>query len=214
MTKKYDIIVVGAGPAGYSAAIRCAQMQSTVLLAEKSNVGGTCLNFGCIPTKYLSEILHIQDKIKRNIGLFPGLKFDKLSFKTASEKRDRTVSLLIKGLRKTIESYPIDIIEGEASFVSKNGIRLGNEEFCADKIIIATGSSPCSIAGFDIDHKRIIDTADFLTMTELPEAFSVIGGGVAGIEITNILSSFGCKVRLIEKETQHLDYCRRDTGVY
>jgi dihydrolipoamide dehydrogenase len=205
----FQIAVIGAGPAGYSAAIRASQLGASVVLIENGPVGGTCLNRGCIPTKFFWTALHLEKKIKRaaDYGLAVELK-DK-NMLQMHQKKDKTLDLLGKSLRRLIDSYKVTILQGNAGFINSTTIAVtdaaGNcTSVEADKIIIAAGSRPKSIPGITIDHQKYIDSNDALAMTEAPRTLLVIGGGAIGIEMAFLFAGFGSEVHLIEREAQLL----------
>jgi len=205
----FDLIVVGSGPAGYSAAVRASQMGARVLLVERSAAGGTCLNWGCIPTKFLWEALHLEARIKKasNYGIIADLKA--ISFPDLTEKKNKTVELLSRGVKQLMESHAVTVIEGTAAFsatkaidvISKNGVK--TVYFC-DKYILATGSSPTAFPGYAFDHDKIIDSTDALNLKEVPKTLLIIGGGAIGVEFASIFARLGSSVTLVEKEIQLL----------
>lgn len=205
----YDLIVIGAGPAGYSAAIRAAQMKASVLIIDKGSFGGTCLNWGCIPTKFLWESVTAARKIKRAADFGIEAELKGCNFPLMQAKKARATDLLKKSLRKLIEGYGITIIEGTGRFISNDTLAVqGNDgsssTITGKKIIIATGSLPKSIPGLAIDHQKIIDSTDALNLASVPQKLLIIGGGAIGVEMATIFSNLGSEVLLIEKEPQLL----------
>ncbi|HBU69896.1 MAG TPA: hypothetical protein DEE98_05875 [Elusimicrobia bacterium] len=201
-----DICVIGGGPAGYSAALRASQLGARVILAERRDLGGTCLNRGCIPTKFLWQSLNFQKKIKRASDFGITAPAVNLSFASVIEKKTKTVDLLVKNLRGHIEKSAIKILHVTASLAGcgiVEYIEPGTGEkihIKAAGIIIAAGSSPNSIPGLTVDHETIIDSDDFFLLKELPKSLLVIGGGAIGVELAAIASGFGCEVTLAEKQ--------------
>lgn len=198
----YDIAIIGAGPGGYIAAIRAAQLGAKVALIEKENVGGTCLNWGCIPSKaVLSSVekYHTAQKMAKFGITCENLSFD---YKKISERKWQVVEKIRKGLNQLIKSYKIDLINGEATIKSANKIEVKTENDATEidfkNLIIATGSRPISLPGLEIDHDFILDTNDILKLDELPETIMVVGSGASGIEWTRIFNTFGKKVILVE----------------
>jgi len=215
-----DVVIIGGGPAGYSAAIRCAQRGAKTALIEGAALGGTCLNCGCIPTKFLWETLHLKKMILKSANYGLSASAASVDFASAKNKKDKVVLQLIKGLRSLCESHGVNIIEGNAGFVNKNTIEAAGVKYSASKFIIATGSRPRSISGIVIDHKTILDSTDILALETAPESLLIIGGGAIGIEMAVIMAGFGCSVKLIEKENQLLpnadcaeaDECKKILG--
>lgn len=199
---KYDIAIIGAGPGGYVSAIKAAQLGAKVVLIEKENIGGICLNQGCIPTKAILASITRYNEVNK-FSKF-GIELDNpvLNYAKVSERKCFIVEKLRKSLTQLIKSYNIDIISGEASIKSANNLEITNTESLQtiefNYLIIATGSRPVSLPGLHIDHKFILDTDDILALNELPESVLIVGSGASGIEWTRIFESAGKKVVLTE----------------
>jgi len=205
----FDIIVIGAGPAGYSAAVRASQLGAKVLLIERSAAGGTCLNRGCIPTKFLWEGLHLASKIKKASGYGITAEFKEISFRALFDKKNRNVELLSKGVKQLLESYNVNIVEGSVAFTSEKTIEVTSESgtksnYSCDKFIIAAGSSPSLLPGYTFDHFKVIDSTDALNLQSLPQTLLVVGGGAIGVEFASIFARLGSSVTLVEKMNQLL----------
>ena len=200
--EKYDIAVIGAGPAGYNCAINFAKQGKKVVIIEKDNLGGTCLNRGCIPTKFLWQAASVKQTISKSYEY--GLKsvLEPVNFQEIINKKNRLVENLVKGVSRLLAANKVDVIKGTASFKNKNELNIKTEteeiSIFADKIIIATGSESKSIPNVEYDHKKYIDSTDALNLTEVPKTMLVIGAGAIGIELSSIFASFGCKVTLRE----------------
>lgn len=197
---QYDIAVLGGGPAGYSAAIRASQIGAKVCLIEKGEVGGTCLNRGCIPTKSILAAIDLYSKIKRadKFGInVNGLSID---LKKVIERKDRIVSRLVKGVEHLIKKHKIDLIRGEGKPKEPEilEIRDSKLEIRAKKIILATGSEPMDIPGFEVDHKTIINSNDILNLTGVPKTMEILGCGVIGLQFARIFSDLGTQVNICE----------------
>lgn len=200
MTK---IAVIGAGPGGYEAAIRAAQMGAEVVLIEADRPGGTCLNRGCIPTKTLWKNAEIMENIHRKAEF--GLLMDecKIDPIRLNERKCEVVKKIVGGVEFLIGSYPnIEYLKGFGSFVDPHKIHVklndGSEkDVTADYIIIATGSKPSvpPIAGTDLPN--VITSDEFLDLKEIPEELIVVGGGVIGMEFASIYAQFGSKVTVM-----------------
>lgn len=203
-----NVIILGGGPAGYSAAIRAAQLGADVLLVEKDRMGGTCLNRGCIPTKFLWEALRLEKKIRRAADYGLAAEAKPVSFSDIQQKKNRMVDLRVKGLRRLVESYGVKILEGAARFSGPGEIEVtgpdGVNRFTGSKILIAAGSRPSSIPGVTVDHAKFIDSDDALNLAEVPKSLLVIGGGAIGIELSAIFAALGSSVRIVEREAQLL----------
>jgi dihydrolipoamide dehydrogenase len=207
-SNKYDIVGIGSGPGGFSAAVRSSQLGAKVALIEKSFIGGTCLNYGCMPTKFLWQTLKLKQKIQKSYEYGFKANLEPVIFADIVNKKDRNISNIRKGMELILSSHSIDVIKGIASFKDKNTLKvLNNEqslEIVADKIIIASGTKPSSIKGFEFDGNKIISSTEALILTQIPKTMLVIGGGAIGIEMATIFSGFGCSVTLTECEEQLL----------
>ena len=206
----YDIVIIGAGPGGYHAAIRAAQYDAKVALIEKENVGGTCLNRGCIPTKALHSSAKLIENIKRNAKDF-GVDIEgevKPNFKSAVVRKNKVVNELISGIEVLIRQRKIDLIYGVGRITSgsvEDGFTIeivgeDSKQIIGKRIIIATGSRPILIPAFNIDHKHILTSDDILAQDfhVIPRSLLIVGGGVIGCEFANIFNSFGSKVTILE----------------
>lgn len=199
--QKFDVAVIGAGPGGYVAAIKAAQMGKKVALIEKNDLGGTCLNVGCIPSKALLSNASLFKKFKEAEAY--GIKAEKLSFDFSKMKarKDQVVSKIRTSLGGLIKSNGITIFKGEAKFESPKDLKVLGENSAwihADKIIIATGSEPIDIPAFPCDHERILNSTSALELSELPQSIAIIGGGYIGCEFASLYAEFGVKVIIIE----------------
>ena len=199
--KQFDIVVIGAGPGGYVAAIKASQMGKSVALIEKQYFGGTCLNVGCIPTKTLIANALMLHKIKHasDFGIEVGsVSFDYSKMKT---RKDGVVEKIKKGLEGLIKANGIAIFKGKAEFTGPSEIKVigeNNEIIAFKKAIIATGSEPLDIPAFPCDHKKIFNSSSILDLTTLPAKIAIIGGGYIGCEFACLFAELGVKVTVIE----------------
>lgn len=201
----YNVVVIGSGPGGYIAAIRCAQLGMKTAIIEKYDVlGGTCTNVGCIPSKALldsSEHYHNAEKVFAVHGInTTGLSID---FGKMISRKTGVVKSNTEGIAYLMKKNKIDVITGTGSFVTKNKIAVTNakgekQEIETDKVIIATGSKPTKLPFITIDKKRIITSTEALTLTEVPKHLIIIGGGVIGVELGSVYQRLGSKVTVIE----------------
>ncbi|MHA1338148.1 MAG: dihydrolipoyl dehydrogenase [Promethearchaeota archaeon] len=208
MSEIYDLAVIGAGPGGYHAAIRAAQYGAKVALIEKKNLGGTCLNWGCIPTKALYASAHLIELIKEADKFGVEVKDYKPNFAKAVEEKNRIVKELVEGIAALEKSWKNDVYWGQGKLIGGNAndgfeIKIEGEEsktIKAKRVIIATGSKPALIPAFNIDHERILTSDDILApdFKTVPEKLLIIGAGVIGCEFANIFSTFGSKVIMLE----------------
>ena len=199
--KKFDLIVLGGGPGGYPAAIRAAQHGKQVALIEMGELGGTCLNRGCTPSKALiagSEMVS-QFAHAKKFGIhFKDLSVD---FAQLAKHKDSVVEKMRSGLHGLIAANKITLINGFGKFSTANEIKVFGDHPCtvtAKQIIIATGSEPRSIAAFPFDHKKIHDSTSLLALKELPASLIIVGGGVIGCEFASLYQALGVKVTILE----------------
>ena len=204
MGKQFDIAVLGGGPGGYVAAIRAGQLGLKTVVIDKDNLGGICLNWGCIPTKSLLKNAELYDAVK-NHGSDFGINAKELSFDfTKIIKRSRDISDRIsKNVELLIKKNKVDRIRGFGKLSSKNQIDIFENEkqiqsIQAGKIIIATGARPKTISAIPVDRKKIITSTEAMTLDELPKEMIVIGAGAIGIEFAYFYSVLGTKVTVIE----------------
>lgn len=200
-TNKFDIIVIGGGPGGYPAAIRAAQLGKKVALIEAKELGGTCLNRGCIPSKTLianAEVLH-----KIHEASHFGITVGQVSFNYEKmvDRKDEVVAKVRKGLESVIRANGITLFRGFGKFISPTEVKVTGQDqaiLTANRIIIATGSEPRNIPAFPCDHERILDSTDLLNIKSLPKKLAIIGGGVIGCEFASLYAAFGVEVSIFE----------------
>lgn len=196
----YDVIVVGGGPAGYYAAIRAAQLGAKACVIEKSVVGGTCLNRGCIPTKTYLKNAEIIDHIAhaKNRGILIENSNIKIDMDRTVDVKNEVVKTLTNGIKGLLKSYSVDSIEGVGVVNKNKEVSVNGKTYKANKVIIATGSKVTRINIPGIESKLVLTSDDILDLRQVPESLAVIGGGVVGVELGQAFSSFGAKVTIIE----------------
>jgi dihydrolipoamide dehydrogenase len=205
MGKQYEIAVLGGGPGGYVAAIRAAQLGFKTVVIDKENLGGICLNWGCIPTKSLLKNAELYDLMKNHSTDF-GITVQGLSFDFAKIiKRSRDISdRITKNVELLVKKNKIDRIRGFGKFVSKNQIDIFDNDgkkvdsINADKIIIATGARPKTFPSIPVDRKNIITSTEAMILEKQPKDLIVIGAGAIGVEFAYFYSVLGTKVTIIE----------------
>jgi dihydrolipoamide dehydrogenase len=200
----YDVVVIGAGTGGYVAAIRASQLGKKVAVIEKqSSLGGTCLIWGCIPTKALLEHAHafkiVQHCDEWGIALPYGAPA--IEMRQVHARKDKIVSGLTKGIEFLFKKNKIDWIKGTARLAGKGRVEVVDGEkqtIQAAEIIVATGSSPRGVPGIDVDRKRIITSDEAIHLPEVPKSLVILGSGAVGVEFASIFRRFGSQVTLIE----------------
>lgn len=201
---KYDVAVIGSGPGGYVAAIRCAQLGLKTAIIEKYNVlGGTCLNVGCIPSKALLDSSHhYEDAIKHFESHGIEIPGDiKLNFKKMVDRKAAVVEQTTKGIEFLMSKNKIDVYTGTGSFKDATHIVISGEKeetIEAKKTIIATGSKPSTLPFIKLDKERVITSTEALSLKEIPKHLLVIGGGVIGLELGQVYRRLGAEVSVIE----------------
>ncbi|MAE43070.1 dihydrolipoyl dehydrogenase [Candidatus Woesearchaeota archaeon] len=207
-TIKTELAVIGAGPAGYVAAIRAAQLKHKVVLIEEDKLGGICLNSGCIPSKALIYASDFLDKIKNSSNM--GIKVGKASidFKKMQQWKDNIVLKLNKGIDTLCKANKITIIKGTASFKSSNKLKIINNNNISyvdfKKAIIATGSKPIELPNLKFNSKKIISSTETLSLNKIPDNFVVIGGGYIGLELGTVYAKLGSNVSVVQMTDQIL----------
>jgi dihydrolipoamide dehydrogenase len=200
----YDVAIIGSGPGGYVAAIRCAQLGLKTAIIEKySTLGGTCLNVGCIPSKALLDSSEHYFNAKHNFAEH-GIEISDLkpNFQQMILRKSEVVSTTCAGVKYLMDKNKITVIQGTGSFVDQNIIAISFEgkveNIQAKNIIIATGSKPNFFPGMVPDKKRILTSTEALSMTEIPKKMLVIGGGVIGLELGSVYARLGTEIEVIE----------------
>lgn len=196
-----DTLVIGAGPGGYVAAIRAAQLGQKVTIVEKGNLGGVCLNVGCIPSKALISAGHRYEHALHSEDM--GIKVENVTvdFSKVQEWKSSVVNKLTGGVEGLLKGNKVDIVRGEAYFVDSNSIRVMNENsaqtYTFKNAIIATGSRPIELPTFKYSN-RVLDSTGALNLPEIPKKLVVIGGGYIGTELGNAYANFGTQVTILE----------------
>ena len=197
----FDVVVIGAGPGGYPAAIRAAQLGASVALVEREHLGGTCLNWGCIPSKTLIHTSSLYAQMRSSASL--GLKIESASFDYAAmaDRKDQLVRGLRNGVRQLLAANGVKVFEGTASFESRKRIvvksKSENTVVGAEKIILATGATS-DMPAFLPRHGRVVESRAFLDLKSAPSRVLVLGGGVIGCEFACMLAQLGVQVTVVE----------------
>ena len=202
MLQKTEVVIVGGGPGGYVAAIRLGQLGKETILVEKENLGGVCVNIGCIPSKAL---IHVA-KMKNRLEAFKQIGLEASDFKIDLGKvqawKESVVSRLVSGIEYLCKANNVRVIKGEARFIGTNTIEVktatGTETIEAKNIIIATGTRPVEIPGFSFDGINVVTTTEMLALRQIPRNLVVVGAGVSGLEMATMYAQLGSKVTVIE----------------
>lgn len=199
--EEIDVLVVGSGPGGYVAAIRAAQMGKSVTIVDKAEIGGVCLNRGCIPSKALISAAEKYQEMNHNADI--GITADNIQvdFGKVQSWKQSVVNKLTGGVGGLLKGNKVEILQGEAFFIEENVVSISNEEegkrLKFNECIIATGSRPVELGAFPFGE-RILSSTGALALEEIPENLVVIGGGYIGIELGQTYAKFGSKVTILE----------------
>ncbi len=198
----FDIVVIGAGPGGYPAAIRAAQLGASVALVEKEEMGGTCLNWGCVPTKTMIASSELFARIKAAASMGVRVENASVDYAAMADRKDQIVQKLRNGVKQLLKANGVTVFQGSASFLSRNKIQVeaaGAEPvvLTAGKTIISTGAAS-AMPGFLPKHERVVESRAFLNLRALPATVLVLGGGIIGCEFACMLAQLGVKVTVVE----------------
>jgi dihydrolipoamide dehydrogenase len=197
--REYDIAVLGGGPAGYPAAIRAAQLGARVCLVERAELGGTCLNWGCIPTKALQAVAHLVERARtaRESGVSRG----EVAVDAAGlfANKSRVIRELVSGIEKLLKARKIDVLRGAGRITGEREMDVeGTGRVAATRIIVATGSAEASLPFMPFAGTRVLSSRDILDLGRIPASVLIVGGGVIGCEFATIFRAFGSKVTIVE----------------
>ncbi len=208
-TTEVDVLVIGAGPGGYVAAIRAAQLGKKVTIVDKAELGGVCLNRGCIPSKALISAAHKYEEMKNASASEMGISADSVSvdFGKVQQWKQSVVQKLTGGVSGLLKGNKVEIVEGEAIFVGQDEVRVNkgyeSHRYKFQHCILATGSRPIELKPFPYGG-RILSSDDALALNEIPKSMIVIGGGYIGVELGQTFAKFGTEVTILEGEKQIL----------
>ena len=198
--KRYDLAVIGAGPGGYVAAIRGAQLGLKVLLVEKrATLGGTCLNIGCIPSKALLSSSELYSRISTEAAEH-GIAVAGASVDLAAmmKRKEKVVARLTGGVAALMKGNKVEVVQGEARVARPEEVQVGGETYAADSIVLALGSLPTEIPVLPFDHKAIVDSSDALSFSQVPKKLLIVGAGIIGLELGSVWARLGAEVEFVE----------------
>ncbi len=210
MAQNFDVVVIGAGPGGYVAAIRSAQLGLKTACIEREYLGGVCLNVGCIPSKAMISATHFLHKAQHDAAeMGINIKGISVDMKQLKKWKESVTTKMSGGVGGLLKGNGVTVFSGEAEFKSKTEITVksksGTESIMAKNFIVATGSRPIEIPGFKFDEKDILSSTGALALDQIPKSMVVIGGGYIGLEISGYMSKLGTKVTVVEASTAVLN---------
>jgi dihydrolipoamide dehydrogenase len=194
----FDIVILGAGSGGYAAALRAAELDLSVALIDKAELGGTCLHRGCIPTKALLHAAEIADQTRESEQF--GVKADLVGIDMGGVNayKDGVVARLYKGLQGLVKQDKITFVQGAGKLVARDAVEVDGKRYTGRNIILATGSYSRTLPGLDVDGKRVLASEHALRLDRVPSSAIVLGGGVIGVEFASVWKSFGADVTILE----------------
>jgi dihydrolipoamide dehydrogenase len=194
----FDIVILGAGSGGYAAALRAAELNLSVALIDKAELGGTCLHRGCIPTKALLHAAEIADQTRESEQFGVKADLDGIDMAGVNAYKDGVVSRLYKGLQGLLKQDKITIVQGEGKLVARDAVEVDGRRYVGRNVILASGSYSRSLPGLEVDGKRVITSEHALRLDRVPSSAIVLGGGVIGVEFASVWRSFGAEVTILE----------------
>jgi dihydrolipoamide dehydrogenase len=196
-TNNFDIVILGGGSGGYACALRAVQLGLSVALVEKGKLGGTCLHYGCIPTKALLHAAEVADSAREGSKFGVNSTFDGIDMPKVNEYKDGVVGRLYKGLQGMIKAAGITVVEGEGKVVGDRTVEVDGTQYTGKNLVLATGSYARTLPGLEIGG-RVVTSDEALTMSEVPDDVVIIGGSVIGVEFASVWKSFGAEVTIVE----------------
>jgi dihydrolipoamide dehydrogenase len=194
----FDVVVLGAGSGGYACALRAAQLGLSVALVEKGRLGGTCLHVGCIPTKALLHAAEVADAARESEQFGVNATFEGVDMGGVNKYKDAVVSKLFKGLTGLVRGRGITLVEGDGRLVGPRTVEVGDRRYEGRALVLASGSSPRSLPGLEVDGRRVLTSEHALALDHVPASVVVLGGGVIGCEFASVWRSFGADVTIVE----------------
>ncbi|MFT4030653.1 MAG: FAD-dependent oxidoreductase, partial [Protaetiibacter sp.] len=195
--RTFDLVVLGGGSGGYAAALRAAQLGKSVAVVEKDKVGGTCLHRGCIPTKALLHAAEVAEQARHAASVGVRATFDGIDIAGVTAYREGIVAKKFKGLEGLIAARGITTVAGEGRLEGERTIRVGDDTYTGQDVVLATGSYSRTLPGLQIGG-RVIASEQALALDEVPARVVVLGGGVIGVEFASVWRSFGAEVTIVE----------------
>ncbi len=194
----YDLVILGGGSGGYACALRAAELGLSVALVEKDKVGGTCLHYGCIPTKALLHAAEVADSARESAQFGVKATFDGIDMDGVNSYKDQVTGRLYKGLQGLIKSRGITYVEGEGRLSSPTTVSVGDQTYTGRNVVLATGSYARTLPGLEVDGGRVMTSDHALRLDYVPRSAVILGGGVIGVEFASVWKSFGADVTIVE----------------
>lgn len=194
----YDLVILGGGSGGYACALRAAQLGLSVALIEQDKVGGTCLHYGCIPTKALLHAAEVADNAREGAEFGVLSSLDGIDMAGVKKYKDGVISRLYRGLQGLVKQRKVTTIEGRGRLVAPDTVEVNGDRITGRHIVLASGSYARTLPGLEIDGSRIITSTEALELSSVPKTAIVLGGGVIGVEFASVWRSFGADVTIIE----------------
>ena len=210
--RQFDLVVIGAGPGGYTAAIRAAQLGLRVAVAERDRPGGVCVNTGCIPSKAILKSADLYNEMKDAAAHGIGVQGLSLDYAAVVRRSRKVAEKQSRGVVYLFRKNGVELIAGHAAVVSPSAVKVGDEEIGAKAILVAVGTSVRGLPGIEPDGKTVLTSDDALAQETLPRSVTVLGGGAVGVEFAYIYRSFGAEVAVVEMEDQLLPRTDREVA--
>jgi dihydrolipoamide dehydrogenase len=192
-----DLVILGGGSGGYACALRAAELGMSVVLVERDKLGGTCLHYGCIPTKALLHAAEVADNAREGDRIGVKSSLAGIDMVGVNSYKDGVVTKLYKGLQGLVKSRKIEFVAGDGRFEAPNVVTVGDERYVGRKVVLATGSYARTLPGLEIGG-RIITSNETLRLEDVPRSIVILGGGVIGVEFASVFKSFGADVTVVE----------------
>jgi dihydrolipoamide dehydrogenase len=192
-----DLVILGGGSGGYACALRAAELGMSVVLVERDKLGGTCLHYGCIPTKALLHAAEVADSAREGDKVGVKSSLEGIDMAGVNSYKDGVVAKLYKGLQGLVKSRKITLVDGTGRFEAPNVVVVGDDRYVGKKVVLGTGSYSKSLPGLDIGG-RVITSNEAIRLDSVPDRVVVLGGGVIGVEFASVFKSFGSEVTIVE----------------
>ncbi len=198
MPKRVDLLIIGGGPAGYAGAVRARQLGKSVVLAEKDTLGGTCLNRGCIPTKAFLESAQLYSSLSTLGDHGVDVSYSAPDFSKVVARKDKIVQQLVQGLSFLMQRKGVEVVYGEAEFLTGSTVRIGDAVYEPERILVASGTTPLNLPNLSCDGKLVLNSDQILSLDRLPGSLVIVGGGVIGCEFASVFAAYGVPVTIVE----------------